>query len=145
MRLSWTFRVLAAACAAAFVAVPATASAPAEGPAPTVVCLNTVLAALPAMPQIGDPAPVGTIRSTTGPGAPTATIPNVVLLAPQPGTGALTVSVGTTLPSLPGVTLIAPQVLIPPTPAPGQIPSVVASGLLRSAAGAAATASVACY
>jgi hypothetical protein len=138
-------RVLAALCVAAFAAAPASASGAADAPVPVVICLNTVLPALPATPSIVGPAPVGTIRSTTGLGGPTTTLPSVMLLAPQPGTGAITVPVGTTMPSLPGVTLIAPQVLIPPNAAPGQVPSIVVRGLLPTAAGAAATASVACY
>jgi len=141
--MRWTFRVLAVACAVAAAAAPSIAMT-VEAPARTVVCLSTVLPALPATPAITGPAPVGTIRSTTGAGAPTAAIPGAVLLAPQPGTGGFTVPVGTTMPSLPGVTLIAPQVLIPPVLAPGQNRALIASGLLQSAAGPAAAAPI-CY
>jgi len=106
---------------------------------PAVACAASV-----ATPAIAGPAAVGTIRSTTGTGAPAAAIPGAVLLAPQPGTGASTVSAGTTMPSLPGVTLIAPQVLVRPLPMPGQNRALIAAGLLQSAAGPAATTPI-CY
>jgi len=104
-----------------------------------IVCLNTVLPALPATPRISGLAPVGTIRSTTGVGTPTTTVPSVMLLLPQ--RGAYVVPTIATMPSVPGVTFTAPQVLVPPRPAPGQNRPLIVSELIQGATGA----TVVCY
>jgi len=129
--------------AIATVVVSLLASPPA-GAAPvdrSIVCLNTVLPALPATPRIRSLAPVSTIRSTTALAVPTTTVPNVMLLIPPRQIGAYVVPITTTMPSVPGVTFIAPQVLVPPRSVPGQNRPLIVSELIQGATGA----TVACY
>lgn len=121
------------ALAGAAALVP-TLRAWADGPTTFVVFTPpTGSLAGPPVPLLAGPAPVGTIRSTTGSGPGASALPPVVLLAANPQTGAYIVQIGTTMPSLPGVTLYGPQVLVPPVPVPGQNPVLVLTGLLQSA------------
>jgi len=136
--MSWTAVVAAIATVVLPLGLSPAGAAPAQR---SIVCLNTVLPALPAMPRIGGLAPVGTIRSTTGTGPPTTTVPNVMILSPQRETGTYVVPTITTMPSLPGVTFIAPQLLVPPRPAPGQDRPLIVSELIQGATGATVT----CY
>ena len=126
-------------------ALPAAAIADSTPPH-TLVCMIAPTGSLagPTTPVTQPPLSLGTIRTTTGAGSPTTTVPGVVLLAPQPQTGAYVVPTLTTIPSLPGVTLTAPQLVVPPRPAPGQNQAVVATGAIRTAVGASA-ATLICY
>ncbi len=93
------------------------------------------------------PHPLPSVVAPIGSVAPAVTIPGVLLLPPVPATGAYVVPVTTTLPSAPGVSLTRLEVLIPPTPAPGQSRSAVATGLVQGALGPAGsmTPLVVCY
>jgi len=137
--------LLLATLLAAVAALPLAALA-AAAPSRTLVCVTAPTGSLagPATPVVQPPLSLGTIRSTTGTGGPATTLPGVVLLTPQPQTGAYVVPTQTTMPSLPGVTLTTPQLLVPPLPAPGQNRPLIASGLLQSAVGPFGAAPI-CY
>ncbi len=135
--------VLGAAGVIAGLVLPVLPSAAAPVQPRPIVCLDARPPALaPAARVSGNAAEVGTIRSTIGSGTPTTTVPNVMLVTPQPHTGALVVPTTTTAPSLPGVTLYAPEVLIPNRTAAGQNRSLTAADLIDSTT---TTSSVSCY
>ena len=87
---------------------------------------------------------MGAIRPTIGAGAPSTGVPNVVLMPPQPQTGAYALPTQTAMPSLRGATVPGSQVLIPPVPVPGQDRAVVATGLVQRAVGPSAAQTM-CY
>lgn len=129
---------------AAAAALPAAAVAD-SAPAHTLVCMTAPTGPLagPAAPAAQPPLSLGTPKSTAA--GPTTTVPPVILLTPQPQTGAYVVPTLTTMPSLPGVTVYAPQVVIPPLPAPGQNRAVAATGQLQGVVGPSAAATPICY
>ncbi|GEM_PF-3272597 len=136
-------RVLAAAGVIAGLVLPVLPAAAGPVQPRPIVCLDTKAPSLPPTARVsGNAAEVGTIRSTIGSGTPTTTVPNVMLVTPQPHTGALVVPTTTTVPSLPGVTFHAPEVLIPDRTVAGQNRSLTAADLINSTT---TTSSVACY
>jgi len=137
---TWTSTLMLVALLAVASALPSAAAAD-SAPSRTLVCMTA-----PTGPLTGpaaQPLSVGTAKGTAA--GPTTTLPPVILLTPQPQTGAYVVSTMTTMPSLPGVTVSMPQVVIPPLPAPGQNRAVVATQQLQSAVGPSATATPICY
>jgi len=126
---------------AAAAALPAAAVAD-SAPSHTLVCMTAPTGPLTG-PAAQPPLSLGTPKSTAA--GPTTTVPPVILLTPQPQTGAYVVPTLTTMPSLPGVTVYAPQVVIPPLPAPGQNRAVAATGQLQGVVGPSAAATPICY
>lgn len=138
---TWTLSVMLAAAAT----LPSAALAD-GAPSHPIVCMTAPTGSLagPATPTALPPLTLGPAKSAAAAG-PTTTVPPVILLSPQPQTGAYVVPTLTTLPSLPGVTIATPQIVVPPLPAPGQNRAVAATGALQRTVGPSAAATSVCY